>query len=152
MVTFLQRTFTSLVHPHAGRTQAKSAGILLAGLRPNTLIKSPAWGVKPHKEYRMRIILPLLLLLTAMQSIAVSCVSEGETVYKVKFSVSENEDCVVMKCQVPPDNVIKSVAQCETVHKDFLVCGWNPRKKAEEINIKLEDNGYYIINKKQCKI
>ena len=25
MVTFLQRTFTSLVHAHAGRTQAKAA-------------------------------------------------------------------------------------------------------------------------------
>jgi hypothetical protein len=27
MVTFLQRTFTSLVHAHAGRTQVKARGL-----------------------------------------------------------------------------------------------------------------------------
>lgn len=41
MMTFLQRTFTSLVHTHAGRTQTKAAGLFLTVLKI-----APAWGVR----------------------------------------------------------------------------------------------------------
>ena len=36
MVIFLQRTFTSLVHAHAGRTQEAARGYLTRGVNPHS--------------------------------------------------------------------------------------------------------------------
>jgi len=98
----------------------------------------------------MKIVMVILLVTSAMVSQASECVNKGENVYDVDFSVTQSENCVVMTCNIPSTNIIKSLAHCEEIHKDFTVCGWNNSKKTTEANIRLSENDNYIVSKKQC--
>ena len=81
------------------------------------------------------------------------CTSDGDIQKYGSFSITKENNCVILKCNISgTKNIESALAVCHQVEKDFKLCGWERKKPIKDAVIRVQESGKFNVSIKRCEI